>query len=627
MTRRLLHFLAAGFCFLFISTAMGTANDPFVIRKMEPPHWWKGMKTTKIEVMVTGEGLRGVQVSAKGGGLSVGPATASANGHYAFFEVTIPSHLAAGSHTLIFSAPPSRARQREFLIKDKLPPQGRFQGIDAQDVLYLIMPDRFADHNAIAGKARPAVPWLDRSDSRGRHGGTLEGIRQHLPYVHELGATALWLTPMYLNGQNRHPKWGVGYHGYWIADHYQLEPKLGDLDVYRRLVDQAHGKGIKIIQDQVLNHTATGHSWVKDPPTPTWFNGSPESHLENKYDIGALVDPHSSLLAKRATLEGWFGNDLPDLNQGDPHVAKYLIQNSLWWLAETGADAVRLDAYPYVPRSFWSKWQQAFHDEFPTVSIIGEITGDVPHEVAFFQGGRNCRGGVDTGLQLVFDFPLGLILRSVLARDKDMQAIPKVLEQDWLYPNPSGLVTFFGNHDLPRLATAVAEDTEKIKLAHALLLSCRGTPQLYAADEIGGIGAGDPDNRRDFPGGFADGQHSAFDPTQRTPRERDLLEHVKEWIKVRKQNEALTKGELITLFVDKECWLFLRRTPVERVLVAVSISAQPRKVSHRLVDELADVAEFSPLVRNAPPASTTDKVEFTLPAFGAAAWRIVGKCR
>jgi neopullulanase len=605
----------------FLMDSPVLAQEPLVIAKVEPPNWFHGMKISKIEVMLTGQGLEGTSVSANNPGLTVGR-TSSFNSHYVFFDLEVAPDLAAGSYALIVTNPAGESRRIDFAIKEKLPPKGRFLGIDANQIIYQIITDRFANHSPPPEKAGSVPKEIDRTDPRGRHGGNLSGIVDHLDYLQELGITAIWLSPLYANG--KHPTYGTGFHGYWANDHYKIDTNIGDIKSYRFFMDQAHLRRIRVVQDQVLNHVAVDHRWKNDPPTPTWFHGSPQRHLEQKYDITALIDPHSIGLRRKSTLEGWFGGDLPDLNQEDPHVEMYLIQNSLWWIAESGIDGIRLDAYPYVSVSFWSRWHAAIHLEFPTVNSIGEITAEFPHELASFQG-PNRKDSIDIGIQYLIDFPLARTIRAVLEKDVDMQTIPKLLEQDHLYRDPSKLMTFLGNHDdFPRLATVVQENSAKIKLAYAMLLTVRGIPILYAGDEVGLIGAADPWNRRDFPGGFSDDRHSVFEPKRRSARESDLIESVREGIRLRKQCEALSRGELITLSSDRDFWLFLRRTPGEAILVALSKSVGPQNISLRVPDELTGVSRLSPLMSLTPEAKLTEKLEFTMPGgCSAAVWRIV----
>jgi glycosidase len=619
--RRFVQLLGAAMVVAVVAAAPApvTAQGPPKVTKVEPPHWWAGMKTSKVEVLLTGTGLAGLQVRSEDPQVAVGTVSPSTAGPYAFVELTISPAAPARTYVLTLANAAGKSRL-EFPVKKKPSPEGRFQGISSDDIIYLVMPDRFAAGGPGRGATRPGDAVDVRAVPRARHGGDLQGMIDRLPYLQDLGVTALWLTPVYQNGA------GESYHGYWVADHYAVDRHLGDLNGYRRLVKAAHAAGIKVIQDQVLNHTAADHPWVAHPPTSAWWHGTPGEHPNSDGgQLAALADPHASRAATRKVLDGWFANSLPDLRQeDDPQLRRYLIQNSLWWVAETGVDCIRLDAYPYVPRAFWRGWQRALRAEFPKVTAVGEVWHKSPHVVAYFQGGRAGFDGIDTGLPALFDFPLALTLRDVLGKDKEMSRVPQVLEQDRLYTDPSMLVTFAGNHDLPRLAEVLKQDVARIKLAHTIVLTCRGVPQLYYGDEIGMAGGKDPDNRQDFPGGFAGDRHSAFDEEGRTAREAGLIGHWRAWVKVRKGSEALRRGDLVTLFADKEVWVFLRSTPKERVLVAVSKALGPRTVRLPVPEEMMGARELVLLVGKANEASVSGGLKITLPAAGAAAWLVGG---
>jgi glycosidase len=604
---------------LTLLIALAPARGQPVITKVEPPNWWRGRKRSTIEILFTGRDLQGLRIETDKG-ITAHDVTTSANGHYAFVPIDIQPGASVGDHIFAIS---NRNGGSKVAFRIDEPParRGRFQGLSPEDIIYLIMPDRFAvgqdGEQRMAGRGQQTL--RARSSPRARHGGNFSGVMEHLPYLKELGVTAIWLTPVYRNGRN--PKWGEGYHGYWVSDYYDIEPGLGTLEDYSRLVEKAHAIGLKVIQDQVLNHTSTDHAWVADPPTATWWNGSSSRHRQNKFNISVLADRQGNPRERSASLEGWFDN-LPDLRQEDPHVERYLIQNTLWWVARTGVDAIRLDAYPFVPRPFWSKWQDGLSAEFPKMAAIAEITSETPKVVAYFQGGRVGFDGIDTKLQSAFDFPFDRTLRKVLSGKAPMSELSRVLSDDRLYPNPSMLVTFCGNHDEPRIANVVGGNLAKIKLAHTLVLASRGIPQLYAGDEIGMHGGDDPDNRRDFPGGFPGDRHSAFDRRQRMEAENEILEHWKTWAKGRKSSEALTTGRVITLHADNDAWVFLRQASRETVLVAVSRSPATKQISLRMPKELAGATRLLPLIVDAAATILEGELAVSLPAFGGAAWRI-----
>jgi glycosidase len=470
--------------------------------------------------------------------------------------------------------------------------RGRFKGFSPDDVIYLAMPDRFANGDRANDNPAASPGLLDRAQPRAYHGGDLAGVRQRLSYLKGLGVTALWLTPWYDNvnhfnhlekytADNRRDASGVpstDYHGYGAVDFYGVEERFGDLPTLCALVDAAHRRGLKIVQDQVANHTGPYHRWATNPPTPTWFNGSVAEHLENKWETWSIADPKAPADKRRQTLEGWFINILPDLNQNDPDTSAYLIQNSLWWLERTGLDALRQDTLPYVPRDHWARWTSAVKRQHPRLTILGEMWDGDPKLVAFFQGGRRAYDGIDTGVDTLFDFPLCYAMRDVFAKGQPMTRLQQTLAADTNYVNPRALVTFFGLHDMPRFRNEQGATSQGLKLAFTCLLTIRGTPLIYYGDEIAMRGGGDPDNRRDFPGGWKDDPRDAFTPAGRTPEEQDVHAHVRKLLGLRRRLEPLRRGDLVPIQCADTAYAFARVTPTGAVVVVFNNAPQPQSL-------------------------------------------------
>ena len=342
-------------------------------------------------------------------------------------------------------------------------------------------------------------------------------------------------------------------------DFYGVEEHFGNFAKLQQFVDQAHRRGLKIIQDQVANHTGPYHSWTRDAPKPTWYNGTPAAHLVNDFITWPLMDPYASAESKRKVLDGWFIDILPDMNQNDPDVRRYEIQNSLWWVGRTGLDAIRQDTLPYAPRDYWRDWTAALKREFPGINVVGEVFDGDPAFTSFFQGGAKRFDGVDSGVQSVFDFPLYFAIRKAFGNSEPLRGVPQTLAHDRLYTHPELLVTFLGLHDVSRFANEPKASVDSLKLAFTALFTTRGVPMIYYGDEIGMHGGGDPDNRRDFPGGWPGDAHNAFQRTSRTPEEEEIFEHVRRLIELRKTNPALL-GDSPTrnLYSTEQQWVFLR---------------------------------------------------------------------
>lgn len=543
------------------------------VTKVEPPNWWAGHTLDPVRVLLRGQDLHGARVEALGGGVTAGGVRVNAAGTYVFVDVAIDRAAAPGPRTLRVTTPQGRVEAR-FDISSPLPREGRFQGFSSDDVMYLLMPDRFANGDASNDDPPESKGLLDRTKARYYHGGDLAGIVAKLPYLKDLGVTALWMNPVYdnvdhLNQKEKYDGAAItDYHGYGTVDFYAVEERLGTLADFRALVDAAHAHGIKVIQDQVANHTGPYHPWVQDSPTPTWFNGTEARHLDNTWQIWTLADPHATPEAQQATLQGWFINLLPDLNQDDEETRRYLIQNTLWWIGMTGLDGIRQDTLPYAHRRFWRDWMAAIKREYPRFRVVGEMWDGDPALLSFFQGGQARFDGVDSGIDALFDFPLYYPLRRAFAEGGPLRDVAKLLAHDKLYVDPSQLVTFLGLHDVDRFMNHKGADLTGLRLAFTLLFTTRGLPLIYYGDEIALPGGTDPDNRRDFPGGFPGDARDAFTAQGRTPDEQAVFAHVRALARLRAESAALRRGTLTQLATTEQTYCFARRHAAETVLVA-----------------------------------------------------------
>ncbi len=551
------------------------------ISKVEPPTWWAGHSINPVRLLIRGTGFQGATVEARRG-LSASQIAVNSNGTYLFVDVTIPASSQAGDYPLLLRTKAGVA-EIPFRIEEPLSSAGRFQGFSPDDVIYLIMPDRFA--NGDPSNDDPAISkgLYDRTNQRAYHGGDLQGIIDHLPYLKRMGVTALWMTPVYDNsnvrGSGNESRLTTDYHGYGAIDYYAVDEHFGDLSLLRRLVDRAHGLGLKVIQDEVANHVGIHHPWVNNPPTPTWLHGSVAHHLDENFQIWRLTDQQSTAAARAPVLDGWFVLGLPDLNQADPELAQYEIQNTLWWLGSVGFDGIRQDTLPYVPRAFWKSWETAIHRQYPQVKVVGEVFDQDPAVTSFFQGGRVQFDGMDSNVDTVFDFPSYFKIRQCFAPGRSFEDVAKVIADDRLYPHPESLVTFLGNHDTARIASQPQMTTASLKLALALLFTMRGIPSLYYGDELGVTGGNDPDNRRDFPGGWTDDRRDAFTSSGRTADENVMFDYVRKLLSLRGEVAPLRRGLMSTLAVTKQSWVFLRSTSSEAAVVAINKGAQQEKVA------------------------------------------------
>ena len=585
--------------------AMVVAQVP-AVRKIEPPNWWVHY-TPSLTLLLTGENLSGAQVESPTQGLTVLGAEASANGHYLFVHLQLSPDLPVGTIDLRLITATGSTTVR-LPLQARADFHSRFEGLSRDDVVYLIMPDRFADGDPSNDRPAGSNATFDRNKPIAYHGGDLRGIRDHLGYLHDLGVTTLWLTPVWKNTDS-------DYHGYHVVDFYALDDHMGSMTEYRALVAEAHGLGMKVLIDYVVNHTGPHHPWANDPPTPTWFHGTPAHHLEPAYTFSGLVDPHASPREYLNTLDGWFAGKLPDLNPDDPALALYLAQNAMWWTESAQLDGFRLDTFPYSTRQFWSGWHNRLRQVYPEINSVGEVSDGDSTVTSFFEGGRKQFDGVDTGLATVFDFPLYDCVRDVVIGGAPMEKIIDVLRHDELYPHSELLVTFIGNHDKPRFVSEKGSNPAKLKAAFSLLLTLRGIPQIYSGDEIAMPGGDDPDNRRDFPGGFPGDPHDAFSAVGRTAEQQDVFNYVQSLLALRKAHAALRTGKQWHIGWDDTYYAFLRELPEEKLLVVYNNSSSSRDLTIPIGDTPLENAQRLQTVFGSSSAElVSGQVRVSMPA-------------
>jgi glycosidase len=631
------HFLARVFLLILLLLAKGndsalkagpqqTANDAApIVTKVEPPNWWVGL-TPELLVLVSGRDLEATHVSCNLATLTVARTQATAGGKYLFVWLKIGADTKTGTAVCRITAPKGTT-SFELPLAARAATLGRFQGLSKDDVMYLIMPDRFANGDPTNDEPAEAPGSHDRAKPRAYHGGDLRGIKNHLPYLKELGVTTLWLTPIVKNGAAQ------DYHGYGAVDLYAVEPHLGTLQDYQELVVTAHQQHLKVFFDAVPNHVGPKHPWAENPPLPDWFHGTLQHHLDSFSPVKgnfygrpsgqatgndpfeALADPHAPLSMKKNLTEGWFFGVLPDMNTENPMVAQYLLQNSIWWTEASGLDGFRVDTFPYVSRKFWAEWHAGLRRIYPYLTTIGEVFHPDPSVTSFFVGGVKRYDGIDSGLSTEFDFPMYFTLREALLGNAPVGRIADVLRHDSLYVHPEMLVPFFANHDVPRFASAEGSSAAKQKLAFGLTLTLRGIPEIYYGDEIGMPGGADPDNRRDFPGGWIGDSNDAFTPAGRTRAQQEIFAYVQSLLKFRGEHEALRGGRLWHLASDETSYVFVRESEEERLVVAFNNSGKPKELRIPLKDTpVQKAAEIQLVFGDAKADLASGEIHMTMPA-------------
>src|SRR6266404_5711939 len=603
-------------------TTSSPDNSP-VVTKVEPPNWWLRL-TPELMLLLNGRHLEANGVSCNLADLVVERTQATAGGDYLFVWLKLGAGLKSGTAVCRITTPTGTV-SFELSLAAREQTIHKFQGLTTADSMYLIMPDRFANGDPANDEPAETPGSHDRAKARAYHGGDLRGIREHLDYFKDLGVTTLWLTPIVKNGATE------DYHGYGTVDLYAVDPHLGNLREYKELVGAAHQRQMKIVFDIVPNHVGPKHPWAAKAPLPDWFHGPVQHHMNSSALVSgtfygeaedhghdlfeALVDPHAPPRLWRNMTEGWFVDLLPDMNTENPVAAQYLLQNAIWWTEASGLDGFRVDTFPYVSRQFWARWHTGLRRIYPQLTTIGEVFHPDASVTSFFAGGQKRYDGIDTGVSTLFDYPMYFVLRDVLLNGAPAGRIADVLRHDALYPRPVELVTFFGNHDATRFASARGSSAAKLKLAFALTLTLRGIPQLYYGDEIGMRGGDDPDNRRDFPGGWREDAKNAFVEAERTQEQKEIFAYVQTLLRLRREHTALSGGPLWHLFSDKASYVFMRETEEERVMAIFQTSPQAREFRFTLADTPAQNAtRVSRLFGEADAELTGKEVRVRAPA-------------
>ena len=522
--------------------------------RVQPPSWFVDLPMKRVEVLLYDEDIAAEQLSLQGEGASLEAVTRLPNDNYLLATVLVRPDAQPSNLTFQLSGGRSYAWRLE---RAKTP-----QSLSPADLVYLIMPDRFANgderNDVIAGMQQQPI---DRSKFLFRHGGDLAGITQHLDYLQELGVTALWLNPVLENDQPYE-----SYHGYAVTDHYRIDRRLGTLADYQRLIDEAHKREIKVLMDIVPNHAGDEHFLYADMPAADWFH-QPDSFLRSNFRIPSLLDPHAAPSDREQLLTGWFDHHMPDFNQDNSHVQQYWKQVAIWWVGHSGQDGYRVDTYPYSDPEFMADWSQTLHDNFPGLSFFGEVWVDgLPNQASFVPG---LESPVPVGANpSVTDFQLKDALHEALNQQQSwVGGVGKLwltLTQDYLYAQPNELVTFLDNHDLTRLATSMGGDEQKIKSAITLLLTLRGTPMLTYGTELGMEGSGGgfgEGGRKDMPGGWSGDSSSAFSGVGLSAKQRSIQKHVRDLAKYRRAHPGLALGRMQHYVPRDGIYAYTRTSP------------------------------------------------------------------
>ena len=546
--------------------------------RVEPPFWWADMMHTELQVLVHGEGIGSTRVHVDQPGVRVREVVAVESPNYLFVYLDI-SEASPGVFAMDFMHEDRRLYSYDFELKRREPGAAYLQGLDVSDAIYLLMPDRFANGDPSLDDQPGMLEQSDRANPSGRHGGDIQGIINNLDHIAGMGFSAIWLNPVLENNQPRY-----SYHGYAITDFYKIDPRFGTNEDYLRLVDEAAERGIKIVKDIILNHCGHHHWWMDDLPSHDWLNQW-DSFTRTSYRMTTIVDPYASRYDYDRMMKGWFDTNMPDLNQRNRLLARYLKQNSVWWIEHAGIRGIRMDTQPYADRFFMSDWASYILHEYPYFMIIGEAWMGVPSMVSYYQGGKQNHDGYDSHFPSVFDFALydaiGLAFNEEQGWSTGMMRLYNTLAQDFLYPEPYHLVIFGDNHDTDRIFTRVGEDVDKLKMALTFIFTTRGIPQVYTGTELLESAYehdGHGELRTNFPGGWPDDPVNKFTREGRNELQNRVTDHITTLANTRREYPALHTGWLLQFVPEDNVYVYFRYDDQDSFMVVMNNNDSPREL-------------------------------------------------
>lgn len=573
------------------------ASAGISVDKIDPPHWWTGMADNTLQLQVYGENIRQSEVEVLTPGLTIDSiARLDGSNNYLFVYLKVASDAKPGEYALKFKDG-KKSVKREFTLRERNHKSKGAQGFSAADVMYMIMPDRFADGDPSNNKDEDMrfPVGADRSDLNVRHGGDLKGMMDHIDYVDSLGVTAVWVNPVLENDMP-----GGSYHGYATTDYYRIDSRLGSNEDYSKLISMLHDRGIKTVMDMIFNHCGSEHIWFRERPSADWFN-FPDEYVQTNYRLSTVTDPYATEYDKRITVDGWFVEAMPDLNQNNPHLLKYLIQNSIWWIEEAEIDGIRMDTYPYADAARMGEWIDAVKKQYPKFNIVGECWFTEPAAEAYWQTRSKLSiAGEDTRLPAVMDFAL-------MAKSRDMapyreqtdpwNGLNKIYDHlalDFIYPDPLQLLRFLDNHDTERFILQEPETLDQWKQAITIVLTVPGIPQIYYGTELlmaGDRRPGDGNVRRDVPGGFPGDKVNAFTREGRTAKQNEAYDFMSKILQWRKHSQAIAKGGMTHFMPTNGIYLYRRMAGDDQVIVVLNGVDKENNVDMTRYTEIAKPGE------------------------------------
>jgi len=569
--------------YLFLLLLVCSQSYSQKIKKIEPPFWWSDMDDTTLQIMLYGKDINSYEIDVTK--VKLLNIRKTENPNYLFVLVDTKD-VPPGKFEIFLKKKNKTKKRLLYELKKRAQNSRLRKGFNSSDVVYLLMPDRFANGNTDNDSTDSTIEKANRKLPDGRHGGDIQGMIEHLDYLDNLGVTAIWSTPLLEDNEPHY-----SYHTYAQSDYYKIDPRYGKNEDYKKLADELHKRNMKLIMDYVTNHWGSTHWMIKDLPTKDWihyWDQGTDGFKRSNYRMSTQFDPHASRKDKELCVNGWFDTTMPDMNLGNPILRKYMIQNAIWWIEYAGLDGLRVDTYSYNDKEGIAKWTKAIMKEYPHFNIVGEVWMHDQAQISYWQKDSKIAEiqHYNTGLKSVMDFTLHDAIAQMFNEDKQdwFSGMIKAYDNfvnDFLYPDINNILVFAGNHDVTRINTVLNEDINKYKLAISLILTTRGIPQLYYGDEIGMTGdksKGDAYIRKDFPGGWAGDKNNAFDEKSRTKKQQTYYDFTKKLLNWRKKTPVIHQGKLLQYLPKDNVYIYFRKDDAHTVMVVLNNSNEKQSI-------------------------------------------------
>lgn len=563
---------------LFIVCGIAGSNAQ-IISKTEPPNWWVGMENQELQIMLYGDNISNYDISLSNAEL-LKSIKKTGNPNYIFLNLEIPRSTDAQTVNIQLEKNGKLVESFPYELKERIKNRIQHQGFNNSDVIYLLMPDRFANGDLTNDNIEHLLEKANRKNADGRHGGDIQGIIDHLGYLDELGITTLWINPLLENNQEKYT-----YHGYAITDFYKIDERFGNNAKYRELVKKAHQKDLKIIMDVVLNHCGINHWWMNDLPADDWIHQFPE-YTQSNFRSPVLTDPYASEYDIIQQQKGWFDRNMPDLNQQNPLVATYFIQNTIWWIEYAGIDGLRLDTQPYADKEMVAEWASQIRTEYPGFTILGESWLQKIPITAYWQESSKNPDSYSSNIQVITDFPMHYAITQAFNEEQTwtegMARLYYILAQDFVYQNPANTLVFLDNHDVDRIFSSLNNDLEKSKMAIAFQLTTRGIPSIFYGTELlmeGFAHEAHGKMRKDFPGGWPDDEKNSFTANGRTDEQNEVYNYLQKLLNWRKSKNVIHTGNLTHFIPENNVYVYFRHNKNETVMIILNNNENPQTLN------------------------------------------------